>query len=199
MVDAIAAEIETISPGSDQCKYEARKLFRAIVVMQNMAVILHNEAVQAKANARAGMEADLAVYDQGFVKVNADGSREHVPLGEVYPPIEGAQAEGLIPPIEGDGVALMATQHPENGGSVPDELNPEALETVPAPEEIAAAHEAQEAARRAEQEAAIAAQLADPSPLDAVPTGKGSKKGKVSKIDGQATLGEVSPLDAPKE
>lgn len=56
--------------------------------------------------------------------------------------------------------------------------------------------EEQAAFDRSIQEADIAEKLAAASVLDAPTTGKGSRKGKVSKLDGQGVTGEVSALDA---
>jgi hypothetical protein len=102
-----------------------------------------------------------------------------------------ATVQDLVPPLEAPGDI--------GGGHAPEGE----LETIPAPPAVVTAfeaeadHEALEAARRQEQEAAIAAQLAEASPLDKTATGKGSKKAKISRLDGQDAGGTVSPLDLP--
>lgn len=85
----------------------------------------------------------------------------------------------LAPPLEVDQISEEGRKAIEDAA---------ALEVVPD-------HEAQEAARRAEQEAAIEAQLADASPLDAPETARTSRKSRTSKLDGQATTDPVSKLD----
>jgi hypothetical protein len=200
VVKAVAEAIREVPPCGDQAYGEAAKLVAGIFAMEAATRELFQKAVDEH-NARM-----------------LEAARVQARAPQIVPDIGGAAVQDLVPPLEadgghfgyidtkpeGDGAALQTAEHPAGEGEAPEDLNPAALETVEAPPavaaelEAAADHEAQEAARRQEQEAAIAAQLAEASPLDAPAKGKGSRKAKISRLDGQDAGGEVSPLDLPK-
>lgn len=159
--------------------------------------------------------------DEVFPDIGGAAVQDLVPPLEAPGDIGGGHFGYIDTKQEGNGAELQTAQHPIGEGEALEDLNPASLETVDAPPALAAAidehqaandaaaerlalenaaHDAErlEADERARQEAAIAAQIAEASALDKPTTGKGSRKAKISRLDGQDAGAVVSPLDLPE-